>query len=52
MRIGARNRGSMEMMERVGQRHVNGTKMGGRYKPNNNAKGNTLMNRMKMMGNN
>jgi hypothetical protein len=47
MRVGARNRAAPDMVERVGQRHVNGYGMGGRYKPGRkNVKGNSLYTRM------
>jgi hypothetical protein len=50
MKVGARNRGYADMMERVGQRHKNGQKMGGRYKGSVN-RANSLANRVKMLGN-
>lgn len=47
MRVGARNRAAPDMVERVGQRHVSGYGMGGRYKPGRgNVKGNSLRARM------
>jgi hypothetical protein len=50
MKVGGRNRGSMDMTERLGQRHKMGQKIGGRYRAPAN-KGNSLMNRLKMAEN-
>jgi|TARA_R110000823_G_scaffold187304_1_gene319574 hypothetical protein len=50
MKVGGRNRGSMDMTERLGQRHKMGQKIGGRYRAPAN-KGNSLMNRLKMSEN-
>ena len=50
MKVGARNRGYADMIERVGQRHKMGQKMGGRYRGNTN-RANSLANRVKMLGN-
>jgi len=50
MKVGGRNRGCGDMTERVGQRHKNGQKLGGRYRGNLN-RANSLANRVKMLGN-